>query len=136
MQKSIYLYSIGAWIMLVILAIINGIIRNSFYSRQLGELLAHQVSTIVFCVTIMAFSYLFFKYLCVTGTKKDYLYIGFMWLCLTVAFEFLFGHYIAGHTWEHLLADYNVFKGRIWILVLIVTATAPSFSHWMINQRS
>jgi hypothetical protein len=122
--------------MLVILAIINGIIRNSFYSRQLGELLAHQVSTIVFCVTIIAFSYLFFKYSGVTGTKKDYLHIGLMWLFLTVAFEFLFGHFIAGHTWNHLLADYNVFKGRIWILVLIVTATAPSISHWMIKPRS
>jgi hypothetical protein len=29
-----------------------------------------------------------------------------------------------------------VFKGRIWILVLIVTATAPSISHWMIKPRS
>lgn len=136
MQKSIYLYSIGAWIMLVILAIINGIIRNSFYSQHLGELLAHQVSTIVFCLIIIVFSYLFFRYSGVAGNKKDYVYIGLIWLFLTVAFEFLFGHFIAGHTWEHLLADYNVFKGRIWILVLIVTATAPLISHWIIEQRS
>ncbi|WP_340818097.1 hypothetical protein [Methanolobus sp. WCC4] len=129
MEKLIYIYSIVAWFILVILAIINGIIRNSFYTEVLGELRAHQVSTLIFCTLIIAFSYVFFKYSGVTGSPRDYVYVGIMWLFLTVAFEFLFGHYVAGHSWEHLLADYNILKGRVWIVVLIVTALAPSIAY-------
>ena len=44
---------------------------------------------------------------------------GIMWVALTVAFEFLAGHYVFGNSWKRLTADYNVFRGRIWILVLL-----------------
>ena len=44
---------------------------------------------------------------------------------LTLAFEFLAGHYLFGNSWERLLADYDVARGRIWPLVLIVTFVTP-----------
>ena len=55
--------------------------------------------------------------------------VGVLWLALTVAFEFLFGHYIAGHPWARLLHDYNLIRGRLWILVLLWTALAPYVFH-------
>jgi hypothetical protein len=54
--------------------------------------------------------------------------IGFEWLVLTLAFEFLVGHYILGTSWERLLADDNVLKGHIWVLVLVTTAVAPQIT--------
>jgi len=39
--------------------------------------------------------------------------IGLVWLAMTVAFEFLFGDYVAGHSWDRLLHDYNLFAGRL-----------------------
>lgn len=33
-------------------------------------------------------------------------------MILTIIFEFVFGHYIAGHTQGKLLNDYNLLKGR------------------------
>jgi hypothetical protein len=44
---------------------------------------------------------------------------------MTVAFEFLAGHYIFGSPWDRLLEDYNLFGGRIWLLVLATSAFAP-----------
>ena len=38
-----------------------------------------------------------------------------LWLGMTLAFEFLFGHYIAGKSWSLLLADYNLAAGRLWV---------------------
>jgi hypothetical protein len=35
--------------------------------------------------------------------------IGLVWLGMTVAFEFLFGHYVAKRSWNQLLCDYNFF---------------------------
>ena len=47
------------------------------------------------------------------------------WLGLTVLFEFVFGHYIMGNPWSWLLHDYDLSKGRVWILVLIWVTGAP-----------
>ncbi len=127
-MENIYLYSFVAWFVLMVLAIINGILRNSYYGKFFSELLAHQISTVIFCIVILVFSFVFFKYSGTTGTPEDYVYVGVMWLIMTVSFEFLFGHYVAGHSLEHLLADYNLLKGRIWLLVLIVAALAPSIA--------
>ena len=36
---------------------------------------------------------------------------------MTPAFEFLFGHYVGGHTWERLFEKYNLMAGRAWVSV-------------------
>ena len=41
------------------------------------------------------------------------------------AFELLAGHYLFGNSWGRLLEDYNLLRGRIWVLVLVTTAVAP-----------
>jgi hypothetical protein len=51
--------------------------------------------------------------------------VGVVWLCLTLAFEFLVGHYVFGNTWSALLADYDLSRGRIWIAVLVLTLLSP-----------
>ena len=51
--------------------------------------------------------------------------LGIAWVALSVAFEFLAGHYVFGNSWERLFADYNVFRGRIWIMVLVANLFAP-----------
>jgi len=51
--------------------------------------------------------------------------IGVLWLVLTLAFEFLAGHYVFGNPWSRLWTDYDVLRGRIWILVLVTTLVAP-----------
>ena len=51
--------------------------------------------------------------------------LGVAWTVLTVAFEFLFGHFVMGHPWSRLLHDYNLLAGRVWLLVLLTTLLAP-----------
>ena len=52
--------------------------------------------------------------------------IGLIWCALTVGFECIFGHYIAGHLWSRLLQHYNNFAGRIWGIVLLWATLAPN----------
>lgn len=54
--------------------------------------------------------------------------VGLTWLLLVLAFEFLAGHYVFGSSWSKLLADYDVMRGRVWVLVLLTTLTAPVVS--------
>lgn len=112
------------WLILGFVAVINGIIRNKVYENLLGELRAHQLSTltgiILFGVVIWGFTRLWK----ITSAQQAWT-IGFVWLGMTIAFEFVFGHYVVGHTWSKLLHDYNIFQGRLWLLVLLWTTVAP-----------
>jgi protein-S-isoprenylcysteine O-methyltransferase Ste14 len=54
---------------------------------------------------------------------------GGIWLLLTIVFEFVFGHYVMGHPWSRLFRDYNLLKGRLWVLVLVWTAISPYVFH-------
>jgi hypothetical protein len=112
------------WITLLIAAIINGAIRELVYKNPLGELRAHQVSTftgiLLFGIIIWALSRLW-----PLPSAKQAWTVGVIWLTLTIAFEFLFGHFVMGHSWSKLVHDYNIFEGRVWLLVLIWTTVAP-----------
>jgi hypothetical protein len=113
-----------SWIGMVIIAIMNGVIRDALYARRLGELTAHQLST--FTLLVLSALYLWLLGLAWKITSpSEALSIGLIWLGLTVAFEFLFGHYVVKHSWTRLLRDYNLLKGRIWILILIWITIAP-----------
>ncbi|MBC7936272.1 MAG: hypothetical protein H7Y86_13055 [Rhizobacter sp.] len=46
------------------------------------------------------------------------------WLLLTLLLEFGSGR-LLGHSWSKLLEDYNIFEGRLWILILLFTALSP-----------
>ena len=56
-----------------------------------------------------------------------------MWFCLTEAFEFLAGHYIFKNSWEKIFNDYNIFKGRVWILIPIWVGIAPYLFYKLIS---
>ena len=113
-----------SWIGMVIIAIMNGVIRDAFYGKRLGELTAHQIST--FTLIVLSGLYLWLLGLAwKIPSSNQAITIGLIWLTLTVAFEFLFGHYVMKHPWTRLFQDYNIFKGRIWVLVLIWITIAP-----------
>jgi len=112
------------WLGLLLLAIINGAIRDFTYLNIFGEHTAHQVSSIILLLLISTYCYFIFGYWRLTS-ENEAIFVGVLWLLLTLAFEFLFGHYVAKHSWKKLLSKYNIFKGDLWILILIWTAVVP-----------
>lgn len=118
-MNKIYLKALGIWFLMCIIAIINGIIRNAVYSPIVGEYLGHIISSIILICIFSLIIVLYYNNIKSKYDNRDPLYIGVLWLIMTIAFEFIFGHYIVGHSWECLFADYNIFQGKIWILVLI-----------------
>jgi hypothetical protein len=113
-----------AWIRMVFIAIINGAIRERWYGKYLSELQAHQLSTatgvLLFGVYIWALIRTWRP-----ASAGQAMTIGLVWLGMTVAFEFLFGHYVAKRPWRDLLHDYNLFAGRVWLVVLVWVTIAP-----------
>lgn len=118
------------WLGLVVLAVLNGIARNALISPHVGEQTGHVVSTIILCGVILVLAWLTNPWIAPGGMRAAWR-VGFLWLVLTVAFEFLAGHYLFGHSWQRLFADYNLSRGRVWIFVLLVTLVAPAAAQRM-----
>ena len=122
-MKIILCYA-AAWLGLVALAILNGFFRERGYGPGIPELAAHQLST---CIGTILFGLYIWTLtgICRIKTSGQAIVIGGLWLIMTVLFEFIFGHYVIGHSWNRLLANYNLFEGRLWVLIVVWTAGAP-----------
>lgn len=122
-----------AWLPMVAIAILNGILREQTYGKTLSESRAHQLSTITGIVLLGTYIWIVTSLLGFESFIQAVI-VGCLWLGLTIAFEFLFGHFVAKHSWTDLLADYNLLAGRLWPLVLIWVAIAPVLFYRFLNR--
>lgn len=125
-------YLIG-WCVLLAVAMLNGMLREFTYGRYVAELSAHQLS----CVTgILLFAIVIHRFVqrWPPASAREAWFIGAFWMLLTLAFEFLFFHYVGGHSWKALLANYDMASGRLWPLILLWVLVAPYF-FYRLRQR-
>jgi hypothetical protein len=118
----------AVWFGIMLLAILNGAIRDLLFVPRLGEFIARAVSCITLASAILLVAWLTLRWIG-PASLDDAWTIGVMWLAMTLAFEFLAGHYLFRTPWPTLLADYNLLAGRLWILVLLATVAAPPIAY-------
>lgn len=119
------LYALAAWLVLIPFAIGNGVFRQAVIIPRFGERAGHVASTFMLSAFVFLFAAVFLWLVPDEQSRRDLLTISFTWVIATVLFEFVFGHFVMGASWERLLADYNIFRGRIWSLVLLSEFVAP-----------
>lgn len=112
------------WFMLLVTAVINGAIRDGVYKEYVGDLAAHQISTLT-GITLFALVMWWMARRWPISSSTQAWGIGFMWLAMTLCFEFGFFHFVVGHPWSKLLHDYNILEGRVWVAVLVWTFMGP-----------
>jgi hypothetical protein len=117
---------------MLLLAIINGIARDLWYKKFVGDITAHQISTFSLILLFGLYIYLILS-IYAPATKTQAILIGIMWLVMTLIFEFGFGRY-RGNSWSALFADYNILKGRIWILIPLWVAIAPYIFYKLLKK--
>ena len=111
------------WFPMLVLAVVNGGAREMLYKASLGELRAHQLSTltlfILFSIYIWRVTHIW-----PPESSGQSLLIGLLWLILTLGFEFGSGR-AAGHSWRAMLQAYNVRAGRVWVFIPMLAAIGP-----------
>jgi hypothetical protein len=117
-----------AWFPIIVLAFINGTIRELLYKPYVGDLTAHQISTFTLIALLVAYLWTIGRRWKIDSGKNAWL-IGLMWLAMTMSFEFGVGHFVLNNPWEKLLHDYNLLEGRVWILILLSTLVGPYLSY-------
>lgn len=118
------LRSLLAWLVILGLAIANGVLREEILIPALGKPGGLILSGVLLSMLIVLVAYGLVRF--AQGlTASQGLRIGVLWLGLTLAFEFSFGRYVQHKSWAELLDAYAFKEGNIWPAVLVVTLLAP-----------
>ncbi len=117
------------WLGMMFLAIANGLLREHVLTHLFGANLALPLSGLTLSLLIFAATYLAFPLL---GKQSSgvYFLIGLQWVTMTLAFEFLFGHYVIGKPLGEILQVFNLVRGDLFLVALLASLFAP----WLIAR--
>jgi hypothetical protein len=116
---------LAAWLGMAALGVTNGVLREVTYQPHVGERTGHQISTFTLMALIAGYVWWLQRRWPLLSDRQA-VSIGVTWALMTLAFEFGFGHYVDGLSWEKLVADYDLTAGNLWVLVPLTVALAPS----------
>ena len=123
-----------AWLLILGLAIVNGVLREGVLVPALGTTPGLMLSGAILAACVLVVALLLVARLGRVSTRRC-LGIGAFWLALTLGFEFGFGRAVAHKTWAQLLDAYTFRGGNLWPLVLLVVVLAPLFAAWLRRRR-
>ena len=121
---SPWLKALALWFGILVLAVVNGTLREKVLLPTLGNTGGFICSGLILSICIFGVA------LAATPwygqlTSNQWLLIGAFWLVLTLIFEFSFGRFVQHKSWAELFQAYTFKGGNIWPLVLLVTFIAP-----------
>jgi len=120
----IFLKASAIWFVIAFLAIANGLFRESFLVPNFGQSMALPVSGMLLSLIVFIVTYLSFPLFGKHNTAAYFL-IGLQWVLMTLLFEVFFGHYMMGKSWSEILQLFNIMKGNLFSIVLIVSLFSP-----------
>jgi hypothetical protein len=112
-----------AWAALPFAAVANGALRDFTYGKRMGETASHSLAVAPLAVVVRMWAGLLARRWPLRS-RRSALGVGVIWLGLTLAFEFGLGK-ARGVPLDEMLADYDVRRGRLWPLALLLVATSP-----------
>lgn len=114
------------WLVILVFAVLNGILREAVLFPAMGRIPGLIASGIILGAIIFAVAYFTLRWIDAAGSKQ-LLLVGFLWLMLTLAFEFSFG-LARGVSMDDILSAYSFKEGNIWPVVLLLTFFAPTLA--------
>ena len=118
----ILLRAIAAWLGILLIAVLNGGVRETVLVHRLGAYLALAVSGLLLSLAIFAIALVTVRWIDRRGSGWR---VGVLWFALALVFEFAFGMLVQHKTWADMLRAYTFAGGNLWPLVLLVLLVAP-----------
>jgi hypothetical protein len=113
-----------AWAIIAIVMVANGAFRELVLAPRLGSGPAEVISVVLGVIWIVLLTRVLLRRLA-GRSVSELVRASVILVGLTVAFEFLFGHYVDGKSWGELAANYEIWNGRLWPVALAVVAMMP-----------
>jgi hypothetical protein len=122
------------WLLMMVIETIHGVLRNLLLVPLVGDLRARQLGVFVGSALILGVAALLIDWIR-PNSVSDLLVIGAMWLAVTLAFEFGLGHAL-GRPWSALVADYDLTRGGLLSIGMVVLALSPWIAARIRNSDS
>jgi hypothetical protein len=113
-----------SWLVLLVVAFANGAIRQFLYPSTLGDFAARQVAAGVGAVALGFTIWLILRRWPLSRLPQAWA-TGALWAALTVVFEVALVRG-GGRPWDEVVAQYALWKGSLWPLLVLWVLTAPA----------
>jgi glucose uptake protein GlcU len=111
------------WLPMPFIAILNAIIRELLFVKNLGESTAHQISTATLLLFLGFYIFIVLNKWRLVSTNQAVL-TGVLWSFLTILFEFSIG-FASNKNFSELIQAYNLLSGNLWALVPLFMLVSP-----------
>lgn len=125
---------LGSWLLLAVLMPLNGALREFGLKRVLDAPFADVISAVLGIAIILAVTRAAFRIAADTPTASLWRMSATL-VALTVAYEFTVG-LLGGQSWPEMLANYAIWRGRLWPLVLFTLALTPFLWRGALSPRT
>lgn len=124
-----------AWVGMVVAALVNGTLRAVVTQPLLGETAARMLATVLLLGALFAYQWWLGRRLPL-ASRRAAVQVGMAWTFMTLAFEIGFGRFVEHLAWSTMLADYDLTRGRIWVLVPLWLLVGPAVVRRLQNTRA
>lgn len=124
MNTALLLRVFLTWILFLPIPIMNGVLREQWYKRKMGELRAGQFGCILLSLIFILYAYVSLRPYVLSSSLLTRTSIGVLWLVLTLIFEFSIGA-SSGRSWAFMFEEYKFWEGKLWSLVLLIVLLSP-----------
>jgi len=133
--RRLVLRSVSVWLVVIAAEIIHGIVRAIMLAPLVGQFRSDQIGVLTGSMIILLIAYLSAGWLAAESLGKQLL-VGAIWVAFTVAFELTFGIFVLGLPWREIAASYDVTRGGLMPLGLLLMFLAPTIAaRWHGKRR-
>lgn len=119
-----WLRALAVWVVLMGAEVVHGILRTIFLAPIVGDFRSRQIGVFTGSLIILAIVFLFIRWIGL-WKRSSQIAVGFTWLVFTLVFEISLGRFVIGSSWERVGADFNVPRGGLLPIGLLILFLSP-----------
>lgn len=112
------------WLIIAAAEVAQGVLRVRFLNRHLGDHRARQLGVVSGSALVLLIAWLTRDWVG-AHTRSGQWLVGGLWLALMFAFDLAFGRLVFHFSWSRIAADFDVRKGNLLALGMLVVLLAP-----------
>ena len=119
------------WLALLVFAVVNGFFRQRVLEPELGEEIAHILSTTILCGAVFVAAVFLVGLRNRPAVLRDLFLVGLGWATATALTEVVLGLIAGRRSPRDLFADYDLTRGRLFALVLLAEIVFAPLMGWL-----
>jgi hypothetical protein len=123
-RQTILLRGFVVWLIIVLAEVLHGTARVFLLEPLVGDFKARQIGVFTGSIIIIGIAIASIRWIRAAGVFR-LLSVGFLWSGLMFGFEIFLGRFVMGLSWERILSEYNLLKGGLMAIGLLVLTLSP-----------